>query len=196
MSATADADEPHRFSVGIDVFEYFPSISVEPDITATRSPAQHTGITEIDALVPIDLKPWLRIVPLVGFTVLSFHFNSSNDPPDLAAIDQNAIVIGAGTQAFHRYGSWEIHADLQLRVPFAIGGANAMFFGGEQDNDQLAGGAFVTLSGGAARRLGGSEDLLRPRLRALNHLGSRPWRRFRYELRRRPPSGRWSVGSQ
>ena len=158
-SVSADDEPPaRRISVGLEVFEYFPWISLEP-LSQPREfgpPAQHTGITEIDLLVPIRVQPWLRVVPLVGFTVLSFGFNESfvTGQPDLAAIDQNAVVAGVGAQAFYRYRGWEGHADVQVHVPFAFG-TNATFFRNTEPYDgQLHGGEIVTLTTGVARRLG------------------------------------------
>lgn len=157
-----DADsntEAHRVSVGIEVLEYFPSISpaATPQPHEFGSPQQHTGITEIDAIARIRVQPWLRIVPFVGFTVLSLGFNASfaGGQPDLAGMNQNAIVGGAGAQAFYRYRGWEAHADVQLRAPFAIGGANATFFASSGEYaGELSGGESIAITVGAARRLG------------------------------------------
>jgi len=153
--ALAAADDTHRVTVGLDVFEYFPTLTVEPTAQPQSfgSPKQHTGITEIDVPVAIGMTPWLRVVPLVGFTDLSLGWNEAGDP-SLAGLDQNALVLGAGAQAFYRYAGWEVRADVRGRAPIPIGNASAGFFGMGSYDGHVDGGESIALTVGGARRLG------------------------------------------
>lgn len=96
--ADADDDPPARqVSIGLDVLEYFPAVTLDPTSKPREfgSPQQHTGITELDVLVPIRVLPWLRAVPLLGFTAQSFGFDANGytaGQPALAEINQTAIV--------------------------------------------------------------------------------------------------------
>jgi hypothetical protein len=158
-SASADDGSSRRVSVALDMFEYFPSVSVN----ATSQPRefgpsqQDTGIIEIDVAVPVRIQPWLRVMPVIGFTDQGFGFGAmyTTGQPDLGEINQPALVLGAGAQAFYRYGAWEGHADVQFHAPIALGTANTTFFANSGQYDgQLRGGEIITVTAGITRRLG------------------------------------------
>jgi hypothetical protein len=145
---------PRRISVGLEVTDYFAlDYAITPHATA-RDPQPHLGIVEIDVPVRLQVTPWLRAAALLGFTDLSLGFEETFPSPSLAHVDENALVIGAGAQAFYRAGRWEVHGGAWLRTPIALGDANATFFGGPAESRSLGGGQSVAVTIGAACRLG------------------------------------------
>ena len=92
-------------------------------------------------------------MPLVGFTVLSLGWNFCSQPSCVEGINQNAVMLGAGAQAFYRVGGWEGHAGAWLRMPIKFG-SNVSLVGSERSSAQLSGGETISALVGVARRLG------------------------------------------
>jgi hypothetical protein len=165
VPAIASADDlvsddaaPKRVSVGFKVVESFPRVSFQ-QMTQPRefgSPQQNTPITEVDVPVAITVTPWLRAVPLVGFTDLTLDWNADCPPstPCLTRLAQDDLVVGAGAQVFHRFGGWETYADATFRALIPVVRSDVIFALGSGGYDGMVGGGdSVSLTAGIARRV-------------------------------------------
>ena len=157
VDADVVAPPPPRFSIGFKLTTSLPSVSFAstPEPPMFGSVQQHTPNLEIDVAATYRVLRWLRAEALVGFTEQQINWNPDCPvgTPCLDYVSQDAIVAGAGAQAFRRFRPWEVYADLMFRVPFQIQGAHALFedMAGGFDG-QLSGGETVAIAAGVARR--------------------------------------------
>ncbi|HEY1548463.1 MAG TPA: hypothetical protein VGG28_11610 [Kofleriaceae bacterium] len=159
--ATDDAfpedSAPRRLSAGVQVIGVVPSFS-DAMTGAPQSfgtPEQHKAMFEFDAPLAIRVLPWLRAVPLVGVADFTLAWNDTCQvlAPCMHTVDQYAIMLGAGVQAFYRRGGWEGYVDLTFRAPVPIGSSNSTFFSQSGSYDgSIDGGESVALGVGIARR--------------------------------------------
>jgi len=157
-----DAEEvpppPPRFSIGFKVMVSFPSFSFAPTAEPRQfgSVLQHTPNVEIDVPATWRVLPWLRAEALLGFTEQQINWTPNCPPatPCLEYVSQDAIVAGAGAQAFYRRDHWEAYADLAFRAPIQIQNAHALFAYTSGDyQGPLSGGETIALTAGVARRV-------------------------------------------
>ena len=163
VDANVVAPPPPRFAIGFKVTTSLPSVSfastAQPEMFG--SVQQNTPNVEIDVPVTYRVLPWLRAEALLGFTEQQINWNADcmymSGAACLEYVSQDAIVAGAGAQAFHRSGPWEAYADLAVRVPFQIQNAHALFVNDASSFDgQLSGGETVALAAGVARQIDGA----------------------------------------
>jgi hypothetical protein len=154
----ADEAPAARISVGFKVVESFPRVSFEA-MTQPRqfgTAEQNTPVTEVDVPVAITVTPWLRAVPLVGFTDLTLDWNADCPPesPCLTRLAQDDLVIGAGGQVFHRFGGWETYGDVTFRALIPVVRSAVIFALGSGGYDGMVGGGdSVAVTAGIARRV-------------------------------------------
>nr|HEX4314340.1 hypothetical protein [Kofleriaceae bacterium] len=149
--------EVRRVSAGLELFGTFPRFSDAMTGTPQSfgSPEQHKAIAEFDAPIAVRLLPWLRAVPLVGVAdfTLAWSDTCAVQAPCMHSVDQYAIMLGAGAQAFYRHGGWEGFVDLTFRAPIPLGNSNSVFFSQSGTYDgSIGGGETVALGVGVARR--------------------------------------------
>jgi hypothetical protein len=158
VDADVVAPPPPRFSIGFKVTTSLPSLSFNMTSQPSQfgSVQQDTPNVEIDVPATYRVLPWLRAEAMLGFTEQQINWNADcmSGAPCLEYVSQDAIVAGAGAQAFYRSGSWEGYADLAVRVPFQIQNAHALYvYDASSFDGQLSGGETVALAAGIARRV-------------------------------------------
>jgi hypothetical protein len=119
------------------------------------TPEQNKAIVEVDVPVAVRVLPWLRAVGRVGVADFTLAWNDTCPvlAPCMHTVDQYALMLGAGAQAFYRRGGWEGYVDLTFRAPIPIGGANSTFFMSSGTYDgSIGGGESIALGVGIARR--------------------------------------------
>jgi hypothetical protein len=163
IGGAADSDpfpseaEVRRVSAGLELVGTFPRFSQEmtgaPQSFGT--PEQHKAIAEFDAPVAVRVLPWLRAVGRIGVADFTLAWNDTCpvQAPCMHTVDQYAIMLGAGAQAFYRRGGWEGYVDLTFRAPIPLGSSNSTFFAQSGTYDgSIDGGETVALGLGVARR--------------------------------------------
>ena len=146
-----------RVAAGFELVGAFPQFSTEMTGASQSfgTPVQHKAIVEVDAPVAVRVLPWLRAVGRVGVADFTLAWNDTCpvEAPCMHAVDQYAIMLGAGAQAFYRRAGWEGYVDVTFRAPIPIGSSNSAFFNDSGTyNGSIDGGATVALGVGIARR--------------------------------------------
>lgn len=149
---------PPRFRIGFQLVESLQTVSYgqTDQMHQFGSPQQYNANTELDVPATFRVTPWLRAEALVGFTELGLAWNDDCAPnsPCLHDLEQDAIVVGGGAQAFYRRGDWEAYAELVVRAPIAFGRASTAFYYQSGDyGGRLDGGDSIALAAGVARRV-------------------------------------------
>ena len=132
------------------------SFAATPEPREFSSVQQHTANYEIDVPATYRVLPWLRAEALIGFTEQQINWNVADcatGNPCLEYVSQDAIVAGAGAQAFYRRDRVEVYADLAFRVPVQLQSAHALFAYEGNYTGQLSGGETIALAAGVARRV-------------------------------------------
>ncbi len=154
----ATETQVRRVAAGFELVGAFPQLATAmtgaPQSFGT--PEQHKAIVEVDAPVAVRVLPWLRAVGRVGVADFSLAWNDTCpvETPCMHTIDQYAIMLGAGAQAFYRRGGWEGYVDVTFRAPIPIGNSQSSFFMSSGTYDgSVGGGESIALGVGVARRV-------------------------------------------
>jgi hypothetical protein len=150
--------EVRRVAAGFELVGAFPRFAetVSGTMPMVGTPEQNKPIVEVDVPVAVRLLPWLRAVGRVGVADFTLAWNDTCPPlaPCMHTVDQYAIMLGAGAQAFYRRGGWEAYVDLTFRAPIPIGSANSSFFMSSGTYaGSIDGGESLALGVGVARRV-------------------------------------------